>query len=133
VTFNRILAATLSLLLSACAGQDGIYEPACVAYEGDIIELKSGRFEWRRFTDERKVDESGKVATPFPGYPKSGTYRVSGGRVLLTGDDQRQLQDWFIADSAGQRYLLTAEQHNVFQNDGVLPECALRFRAIESR
>ena len=126
-----MLALMLSLV--ACATQDGVYEPACVAYEGDKLELTAGRFEWQRFTDERVVGESGKVVPPFPGFPKSGTYRVTEDKLQLTTDDDVRLEDWFIVDHAGQRYLLDTKQHNTFIDDGKMPECALKFTATAGR
>ena len=119
--------------MAACANQDGVYEPACTAYEGDRLTLENGRFEWQRFTDERVVDDAGDVVPPFPGFPKTGTFRVSNERVQLLTDDDDRLEDWFIVASAGQRYLLSAKQHNAFLDGGTLPECALRFLATDSR
>lgn len=133
MTYFRLAILAFSMSLFACANQEGVYEPSCVAYEGDMLALKGGRFEWRRFTDERKVSASGDVETPFPDFPKAGTYRVSKGRVELTTDDQVRLQDWFIVDSAGEHYLLDAGQHNAFLAGGVVPECALRLAGAEAR
>lgn len=131
--FPRSTLVALALLYSACAHQAGVYEPACVAYEGDRVELKGGRFEWQRFTDERVIDDAGNVVSPFPGFPKTGTYRESNGRLELVTDDKVRLDDWFLIESAGQRFLLNAKQHNAFIDDGVPPECALKFTAASSR
>lgn len=133
VKFPRITLIALTLLLSACANQEGVYEPACVAYEGDRVELKGGRFEWQRFTDERVVDAAGNVVPPFPGFPKTGTFRESNGRLEFFTDDRVRLDDWFLVESAGQRYLLDAKQHNAFLDSGAPPECALKFTAANSR
>lgn len=133
MTLPRISLIALVLSLFACANQDGVYQPGCTAYEGDTIELKGGRFEWRRFTDERVVGETGDVAPPFPGFPKSGGYDVSDGRLVLVTDDSVRLQDWFIVDNAGRRYLLDVEQHNAFLAGGSVPECALVFSAADPR
>lgn len=121
------------LSLVACANQQGVYEPACAAYEGDRLKLAAGHFEWQRFTDERVVNESGEVVPPFPGFPKSGTYRVTEEKLQLVTDDDVRLEDWFIVDHAGQRYLLDTKQHNVFLDGGELSECALRFTAAAGR
>jgi hypothetical protein len=116
----------LTLLIAACANHEGLYEPACVAYEGDRIQLKGGRFEWQRFTDERAVDEAGKGANPFPGFPRLGTYRAKAGRLTLVTDEDVRLDDWFVVVHAQQHYLLTTGQHDAFLESGELPECVLR-------
>lgn len=133
MTVSRTILLVLVFSLVACANQEGLYEPACAAYEGDRLTLAAGRFEWQRFTDERIVNESGDVVTPFPGFPKSGTYRVANERLELTGDNNVRLDDWFVIDHAGQRYLLDAKQHNAFTDDGEMPECALRFTPVAKR
>ena len=122
----------LALLFSACANHEGMYEPACIAYQGDKIELQDGRFTWHRYTDERTVDNDGNVVEPFPGFPKTGSYRVTAGRLELTTDDNVRLDDWFIVEHAGRRYLLDAQQHNAFLEGGELPKCALEFTAANS-
>jgi len=122
----------VALFLSACANHEGIYEPACIAYEGDKIELQDGRFTWQRYTDERTVDDAGNVVEPFPGFPKTGSYRVSAEKLELVTDDNVSLDDWFIVEHARQRYLLDAEQHNAFLEGGELPRCALEFSATDS-
>ena len=133
MTLARITTIVLALSLLACANQDGVYEPACIAYEGDRLELKDGRFEWQRFTDERVVDKAGEVVPPFPGFPKTGTYRVLGDQLQLLTDDNVRLENWFIVEAAGQRYILNAGQHNAFANGGALPDCVLKFTAGDSR
>ena len=133
MTFSRYLLFVLALSLAACAGHDGVYEPACTAYEGHTLKLDSGRFEWRRFTDERIVSQDGKVVAPFPGYPKTGTYRVLDGRVALVTDGNEQLPDWFMVDSGGQRYMLDGAQHNAFLAAGALPDCPLMLASPDER
>jgi len=118
-----------TLALAACANQDGVYEPSCMAYEGNRIELRAGRFEWQRFTDQRTVDTEGNVIDPFPQYPKTGTYNVQGGRVEMTTDDEERLEDWFIVKHDGRRYLLNKKEHNVFQEAENLSDCALALDA----
>ncbi len=129
---SRTLLIVLALLFSACANHEGMYEPACIAYQGDQIELQNGRFTWQRYTDERTVDAAGNVVEPFPGFPKTGAYRVTAGRLELTTDDNVRLNDWFIVEHAGQRYLLKAEQHKAFLEGGELPKCALELTAADS-
>ena len=133
VTVTRTILILLALALVACASNEGTYEPACIAYEGDRLNLAAGRFEWQRFTDERVVNESGDVVAPFPGFPKSGTYRVTDDKLELVTDEGVRLDDWFVIDHAGQRYLLDAKQHNTFVDTSELPECALRFTPAVSR
>ena len=103
-----------------------------MAFEGDVIKLEDGRFSWKRFTDERRVDEAGKVVEPFPDFPKTGTYRVAAGRLELVSDDNVRLEDWIIIERDGRRYLLTSKQHRVFLDDGELPKCALEYSATDS-
>ena len=133
VTVTRTILILLALALTACASNEGTFEPACIAYEGDRLNLAAGRFEWQRFTDERVVNESGDVVAPFPGFPKSGTYRVTDDKLELVTDEGVRLDDWFVIDHAGQRYLLDAKQHNTFVDTSELPECALRFTPAVSR
>lgn len=132
MNFSRTCLFVFVLFIAACANHDGIYEPACIAYEGDRIELQDGRFVWDRFTDERKVDAEGNVVPPFPGFPKSGSYRISAGRLELTTDDEVRLDDWFIVERSGKSYLLNGKQHNAFVNSGTLTDCALEFSTTGS-
>lgn len=131
--YSRLSFIAFVSLLAACAGHEGVYEPACTAFEGDTLTLEGGRFEWRRFTDERAVNQAGEVIAPFPGFPKSGTYRLSNGRLELVSDDNVQLPDWFAVDSDGQHYLLDAKQHKAFLASGGLPDCPLRLTTADSR
>lgn len=125
----RIAIVCATLLLSACASTEGIFEPACIAYEGDRIELRDGRFEWDRFTDVRNVDANGNVIDPFPEYPKSGRYDITAGQLQLETDAGERLPDHFLLKHDGQPYLLSEEQHELFLESGQMPDCALRLRA----
>ncbi len=129
MTILRHILVLPALLLLACANHEGLYEPACIAFEGDTIKLDDGRFSWNRFTDERRVDDAGKVVEPFPDFPKTGTYRVAAGRLELVTDDDVRLEDWFIIERDGRRYLLTSKQHRDFLDGGELPKCPLEFSA----
>ena len=131
MTIFRSVLIVLALLVTACASHEGLYEPACIAYEGSRIDLKDGRFEWRRFTDERVVDEDGTIVNPFPGFPKSGTYRMDAGRLQLVTDAGLRLEDWFAVLHEKQHYLLTARQHDAFLKSGELPGCALRLAGTD--
>lgn len=131
----RILAVATfcsAVLLVACASTDGVFEPACIAYEGDRIELRNGRFEWHRFTDERTVDANGKVVDPFPNYPKKGRYELQDGRVRFHTDDGERMPDYFLHKQRGAYYLLTKEQQKSSLGGVQIPECALRRNEVES-
>jgi hypothetical protein len=132
VTRFRTVLIGLTLLFAACANHEGVYEPACIAYEGDTIELRNGRFGWQRFTDQRTLDADGNVKNPFPAFPKTGTYNLEAGRVELIADDGVPLDDWFIVTRSGNRYLLTSEQQKVFRESNELPDCALRLTGSDS-
>jgi hypothetical protein len=118
--------ALIAPLLVACAAHDGLYEPSCVAYEGDRIELQGGEFTWYRFTDERKLGNDGKPVEAFPDFPKTGKFTVDAGRITLTTADGKRLDDWFLIQHAGEHYLLTGRQHASYLGDGALPHCALK-------
>ena len=132
MTIYRTVLIALTLLLTACASHEGVYEPACIAYEGDRIELKDGRFEWHRFTDERVVDKDDTIVNPFPDFPKSGSYRIASGRLELITDKDLRLDDWFVVEREKQHYLLTAGQHDTYVQSGKLPDCALRLTGTDS-
>ena len=132
MTIFRTILIAVALLITACANHEGLYEPGCIAYAGDRIELKGGRFEWHRFTDERIVDKDGTVVNSFPDFPKSGTYRIASGRLELVTDKDLRLQDWFVVERDKQHYLLTSGQHETFLQSGKLPDCALRLTATDS-
>ncbi len=132
MTIFRTALIVFMLLMAACASHDGLYEPACIAYAGDRIELKDGRFEWHKFTDERVVDKDGIIVKPFPEFPKSGTYRITSGRLQLTTDKDLRLDDWFVVVHAKQRYLLNGAQHDTFVQSAKPPDCALRLTRTDS-
>lgn len=121
----RAVLFLFTFLVVACTDYEGIYEPSCIAFEGDRIELRAGRFSWHKFTDQLTVNSEGEIENPFPGFPKTGSYRVEAGRMRLTTEDGERLEDWLIVKQAGQRYLLTGKQHDAFVASGDLPECAL--------
>ena len=129
--FHTALIIPLALLITACAGHDGLYEPGCIAYEGNRIELQRGRFEWRRFTDQRVVGADGKIVEPFPGYPKTGSYGWSAGRLELSGDDGMKLDDWFLVEQQGRSYLLSGAQYDAYLANDTVPKCALTLRDAE--
>jgi len=132
VTISRGTPIVIALFLVACANHEGQYEPACIAYEGDRIELKDGRFEWHRFTDQRTVDKSGNTVDPFPNFPKTGAYKFSDSRLLFSTSDGTSLDEWFVVTHAGDRYLLTPTQHNAFSESNEMPDCALKLAKTDS-
>lgn len=121
----RSILLGLALLLGACASHEGLYEPTCIAFEGDRIELLDGRFEWQRFTDQRSIDKDGNIVNPFPGFPKTGTYTLESGKLELVSADNERLDDWFMVKKDDRYYLLTAKQHATLVNSDKLHECAL--------
>lgn len=122
----RIALLVTILALSGCRDPEGVFEPACIAYEGDRITLSDGRFEWHRFTDERRVDESGNPVDPFPGYPKRGSYERDDARVLFFTDDGEQLAERYLFEDRKRIYLLTWDENEAVLNGEGLPACALR-------
>ena len=128
VILNRTTLLLSALMLAACASHEGFYEPDCVAFEGHRIKLDGGRFVWDRFTDQRVIGDDGKLVDPFPGFPKTGTYSATAGRLELLTDDGTKLDDWFYVNRGGRFYLLSGEQHEAFLESNTLPECALTVR-----
>lgn len=123
---NNIPLFLMLVMLVACASYEGLYEPACIAYEGDRIELRSGRFEWQRFTDERRIDAAGNVIEPFPDFPKTGTYTHETGRLTFVSSDNIRLGDWFLVDRDGQYYLLSDSQYQKYVAAAEFPPCPLK-------
>lgn len=114
------------LLLAGCANHEGRFEPSCMAFAGETIELRDGRFSWNRFTDEERISEDGARIDPYPDFPKSGSYTLKKDRVYLlvggkTVDVERRLYDY-----NGDLYLLTPEQHDSVSSNARIPECALQ-------
>lgn len=60
-----------------CAAVDGVYEPGCMSHAGDRIVLERGRYSWKKYTDEIRLDESGRRIDPFPGFPVSRSTAVT--------------------------------------------------------
>jgi len=132
MTFLRVFALSMTLALGACASQDGMYEPRCIAYEGDRVSLLENRFEWHKFTDQREIDEQGKVIDPFPGYPKVGAFDLHSGRVEFRSDDGSVIDDHFIVEHLEDSYLMPQDDHQRFLIAGELSNCALRRRPSEN-
>ena len=97
-----------------------------MAYEGSEIELSDGRFTWRRFTDERKLDAHGEPVDAFPGFPKTGRYSIHDSQVDLTDDDGESVVSFYLYDDAQGKYLLSSAENRQYEVGGGIPECALR-------
>ncbi len=120
---GTVLAASC---LAACAsGPEGVFEPACIAYAGDRIELSKGRFEWDRFTDAVTVDDEGNRIDPFPGYPKTGSFETDGEKVSWIADDGSALDERYLLDYRGRTWLLSYEQNEAVLDGEAMPDCAL--------
>lgn len=116
----------IASLSAGCASVNGVFEPACMAFEGDRVTLDNGRFEWDRFTDVRRIGEDGKEIDPFPDYPKNGRYTVQSQTLKFSTEDGDRLDDHYLLQREDSLYLLTSEQNEQFSADGSLPDCVLR-------
>ncbi|MGI9204369.1 MAG: hypothetical protein ACR2Q3_10190 [Woeseiaceae bacterium] len=128
---RRVGLLALPVALWACTNQELSFEPSCIAYEGDRVILSGNQFEWRKFSDQVPMGADGARANPFPGYPKSGTYRMENERVEFKPKDGSEIADYYMLNQHGARYLLTAEQHQKFAADGQLENCALKLVTVE--
>ena len=104
---------------------EGMFEPACIAYEGDRVSLSDGRFEWQRFTDAVAVDDDGNRIDPFPGYPKTGRFEQDGERLSWDTDDGSTLDERYLLEHRGRTYLLTWDQNEAVLDGEEMPACAL--------
>lgn len=119
-----VLAAAAGL--AACAtAPDGVFEPACIAYSGERIELDDGRFEWNRFTDAVAVDDDGNRIDPFPGFPKRGRYETDGNQIRWLADDGTTLSERYLVEHGNRMWLLSYEQNEAFLAGEPMPACAL--------
>jgi hypothetical protein len=122
---RRIAILLAAFLCTSCAELSGVFEPDCIAMEGDRFVFAGGKFEWHKFTDERRLDADGNVIDPFPGYPLKGTVVLRGSTVELTTADGERLDDHFLLERGDSHYLLTRAQHAAVTAGGDLPECVL--------
>ena len=122
---GMVLALT-AFLLGGCANHlEGVFEPACIAYEGDRVKLGGGRFEWDRFTDAIPIDEDGNRLDPFPGYPKTGKVAQEEERLTWSADDGSTIDERYLLDYRGRTYLLTWDQNEAVLDGEEMPACAL--------
>lgn len=130
MSFRYSCILFLSLVLAGCAIHkdvyQGVYLPNCMALEGDRIELREGGFTWDRFTDQRRMDESGYEIDLFPQFPKSGDYQMQGGHVSFALADGAILDTRYFLEKGEAVYLLTRQEDQVIAEGGQIPECALR-------
>lgn len=123
---GRIIILILAACVAGCASHQGLYEPACMAFAGETIELRDDEFRWQRFTDEVGVDDNGNLIDPFPGFPKSGGYTVSNATVQLHPSDDSDSVTRHLHKQHDGVYLLTPEQHAAVVGGADMPDCALR-------
>ena len=123
VRTSTLLACALA---AGCGSLDGVFAPACIAYEGDRIVFDGRRFSWDRFTDARRVDDDGNIVDPFPEYPKTGRYEVDSARVSFYTDDGGSLDDRYLLEHRGDTYLLNWEDNEAVLDGEAMPACALR-------
>lgn len=126
---SKTLALLCSLAVAAGCAADtniaGTYEPSCIAFEGNTIELSDNRFTWDKFTDEVTVDNDGNKIDPFPGFPVRGTYVVEDDVVRLVTDVGELAGEMHLVRRPDQVYLLTGAEFESWQRDGEVPTCAL--------
>jgi len=128
VKHQSIAWIALAAVASACAGIDNIegrYAPACIAHEGNAVELSGGRFVWDKFTDAVEVDADGNEVDPFPGFPVRGNYDRDGQVVRLNTDIGDLAGDLHLVRHANRIYLLTRVEFERWQRDRRIDECAL--------
>jgi hypothetical protein len=125
---QRQAALSLLAVTAGCANQadiTGTYLPSCVAFAGNRIELSDGRFSWDKFTDEVRVDDSGNIVDPYPGFPMRGTYAIEGDVLRMTTEAGELAGEMHVVRRPGQVYLLTASEFDAWERDGAVPACAL--------
>ena len=120
-------------LLAGCNGVSGVFEPACMAFEGDRLEFSGRRFVWDRFTDERRIDAAGREIDPFPDFPKAGRVQARAGRVHFYPDSGDPIDTHYLLKRGSQTYLLTHEQRRNVMSGAAIPDCALRRNAGRGR
>jgi hypothetical protein len=125
IELRSLLLFATFFMLAGCRSVDGIYLPDCVAYAGDTIELREGRFEWDKFTDQVIVGDDDTIVDQFPDHPLAGTYLVNEGVVSLIADDGTELPGMHLATVDGRVFLLTDEQFSALRSDDKIASCAL--------
>ena len=126
---SRLFLLALISLLTACTNIEGMYKPACIAYEGDTIELFDGSFAWRRFTDERRVDADGELIDPFPDFPKKGSYTLDNAVLELSMNDGGDYATFYPLQLKSDYYLLRQAEYDAYLANDKVPDCALKRNA----
>ena len=112
-------------LLAACASHSGVYAPDCIAYAGDRIELRNGRFAWDKFTDQLRISEEGERVDPYPDYPVQGRYLMNGERLTFIAETDVSLPVLYLVERGHQFSLLSEPQYETFKETGDFANCAL--------
>lgn len=120
------MALLAGALLTGCAAGGGVYEPACIAFEGDRVEITGKRFVWDRFTDELRVDADGREIDLFPDFPKTGRVEVRAGRVRFYPESGDPIDTHYLLKRGSATYLLSGEERTRVMSGADMPECALR-------
>ena len=121
----RLLAVVLVMSsVMGCRAIEGDFSPGCAVYAGDRVSLHDGRFSWDRFTDARRVDTDGQPVDPFPDFPKTGSYTLSGNRVDLESGGE-VIASWYLHEDGDRLLLLSADQQAAWEASGQYPECPL--------
>ena len=113
------------VLACSCVSHEGTYSPGCIAFEGSHVQLFGGQFTWERFTDQVVLDNDGNTVNQFPGYPKSGIYRIDGQTVYLEPDSGESMKNMYLHRLGDRHYLLTDEQLQAWKQSGNYADCVL--------
>jgi hypothetical protein len=117
--------ALIVCTLAGCRPVDGTYSPGCMAHAGSRIHLSDGEFVWEKFTDQVSIDEDGNKIDAFPGYPRSGKYRIKGHEISMDFDDDDSTAVLQIHERDGQYLLLTDSQAEAWNATGRYDDCVL--------
>ena len=123
---RTIVAMLAGTVLAGCAAGSGVYEPACIAFEGDRVEISGKRFVWDRFTDEHRVDADGREIDLFPDFPQAGRVEVRAGRVHFYPESGDPIEMHYLLKRGSATWLLTREERTNVMSGADMPECALR-------
>jgi hypothetical protein len=116
----------LSVFFAGCLPHEGTYAPGCMAYAGDKITLSDGSFVWEKFTDAVVVDDDGNVVNQFPGFPSQGRYQIDGQIVQMNTTAGDALDNMYLQESGGKRYLLTEDEFAAWEQTGKREDCTLQ-------
>ena len=117
--------SAIGILLSSCVPHEGMYSPACVAFEGSNIELRGGVFNWEKFSDQVIVDSAGNVVNQFPDYPLRGSYRIEDQIVHMTKQSGEEMAPMYLRREGEAQLLLTSEQVQAWEATGKYADCVL--------